>query len=228
MAHIDPHDGHSPAGADSVKRLILVNGTGDYQPQEYATDRWWKSGSAFTALLQDAGYTPVIRTKAGIEVPPWSGKLDGTFWSGKAERSWYHAGESRLASDLLKLPQTQRWMIVWSHGLQPAVLAAGTLARMDPPERIAGLISICSPLRRGLAAEYAAVVAAVPWRHIYTTNIFSNRMQWMGARMAKWEMPGADNKRMKGIGHGELLLDPETHRDLVQTGILDFLDAHYT
>jgi hypothetical protein len=209
-----------------MKPIILVNGTGDYEPKEYSTTRWWKSGSRFTSILRSAGYGSVVRTKAGIEVPPWSGKLDGTVWSGKEKRSWYHAGESRLASDLLKLDPNDRWMICWSHGLQPAVIAAYTLQRMGEP--ITGFISVCSPLRRDLMPYYEAVIdAGIPWRHVYCKHVWGNRMQWMGSRGGKWEMPGADNVRLHDIGHGAILTDPDNHREQLQAGIISFLYEHY-
>jgi hypothetical protein len=69
------------------------------------------------------------------------------------------------------------------------------------------LITICTPVRKDMRDAYDAVTC--PWLHVYDANIWSNRMQLFGARLSfEMKMPGAQNLKLKGIGHSELVRDP--------------------
>ena len=84
------------------------------------------------------------------------------------------------------------------------------------------LITVCSPVLRALADVYSVVQAL--WLHLYGTG-WSNRMQFLGQRVRlTWAMPEpAENRRLEGIGHSNLLRDPERFEAVYPTLVVLFL-----
>jgi hypothetical protein len=200
--------------------VVKVAGTHDWNPQETTHERWWQRNSRFTQKLKAHGYEHVGWDVAGQEIPQWSCALSGTFFAGRDLRTWWR-GAFSLASQLIELPLVDRNIIAHSHGGNVAVLAVVIMnAKGEPVSR---LITVCAPVRRDMVEFYKLIKC--PWRHIYSREMWRNRMQWMGSRVRlTWEMPGkVENFELGGIGHSDLLREPDRFPDEIEEGIVGFL-----
>jgi hypothetical protein len=205
-----------------MRRVVKVAGTHDWNPTELSHDRWWQSDSRFTEKLAKCGFDHVGWDVSGQEIPQWSCALSGTFFAGRDLRTWWRGGFS-LAAQLLKLPTDERNVIAHSHGGNVAVLALMILASHN--EQVSCLITVCAPVRRDMTVHYKAVTC--PWRHIYSKQVWGNRMQWMGSRVRMaWKMPGdvVDNYEADGICHSDLVRDPDRCEHVFDDGIVSFLE----
>lgn len=188
---------------------VPVAGTHDWAPGTAAT-RWWQAASPFTQMMRRLGLD-----RAGQEWPFWSTALAGTVFAGRTRRVWWH-GAYVLATFLKTLPLEDRNLIALSHGGQVAAIAASRLV----PVRT--LVTVCTPVRRDLDDVYRVVQAR--WLHLYCVG-WSNRLQFLGQRVRlRWQMPApAVNKRLKQIGHSDLLRDPDEFEDVYREVIAPFL-----
>ena len=195
-----------------------VAGTEDWSDPDGGLSRWWQSGSAFTALMLTHGWHRRGWSWHGIELPAWSTQLAGTFFSGRDDRTWKR-GAYGLAEEMEQVPVSERNLIAHSHGGNLAVKTANLLAPYGGLHR---LVTVCTPRRRSMADEYTSVHC--PWLHLYSSNVWTNRMQWMGARWGKWTMPSpARNVRVKGIGHSKLLRQPTRFASEISDLVVGFL-----
>ena len=179
---------------------------------------WWEPRSRFTAFMKRFGWERHGWSRHGIELPEWSSVLTGTFFSGRDDRTWTYDAEG-LAERQEKLPVPERNLICVSHGGQLGVLVAKLL---EDHGGINSLTTICTPRRRSMQDDYEAVQC--PWLAFYNTNVVTNRMQWLGARGAKWKMPEpALNVRVKGSGHTGLVREPRKFQSVLQEHLIPFL-----
>ena len=198
-----------------------VAGSEDWDPPEDGWNhRWWQRNSDFQMLM--GGHDVERRGWAWeeLDLPAWSTQVAGTWVSGRDIRTWWR-GAYGLAEELGQRPVADRILICHSHGGQIGVLVEHLLA---PHGGLHKLVTVCTPRRRGLWAYYAAV--SCPWLHIYNTNLWTNRMQWVGARGAGWKMPApAQNVRVRGIGHSDLLRAPFRFESVFKDVLVPFLRA---
>lgn len=143
----------------------------------------------------------------GVDLPPWGTDLGGTFFAGPLLRSWWRAAYG-LAEELEPEDFETRNLVCLSHGGNIGVMVDVLLRRHGTSGGLHRLVTVCTPQRRSMREHYATV--SCPWLHVYSTNLWTNRMQWLGARGAGFKMPEpATNVRLPGIGHSDLLRDPE-------------------
>ena len=196
-----------------------VAGTEDWDPPEDGLNlRWWQRSSVFSQIMTAHGCARTGWSYQGLDLPPWSTQLAGTWVSGRDIRTWWR-GAYGLAWELEQQPPETRTLICHSHGGQVGVLVAWILRESGG---LARLVTVCTPRRRAMRQYYEAVDC--PWLHIYNTNLWANRMQWLGARAAGWTMPApAENVCVKGIGHSALLREPDRFAAVYQDVLLPFL-----
>lgn len=202
--------------------ITLVAGTEDWEwPDTGENMRWWQSQSEYTALMRGFGCQRHGWRRHGCDLPPWSTALAGTFFSGRDFRSWWR-GALGLAEDLETLPVRDRNLICHSHAGNLGVMVASDLQRSAGG--LNSLVTICTPRRRDKTMQALYEAVECPWLHIYCKHVWSNRMQWMGARGASWMMPApAQNAKVKGIGHSELLRQPRRFEHIHREIIIPFL-----
>ena len=199
--------------------IVPVAGTHDWEPPEDGLNlRWWQGESDFTALMTVHGITRHGWHWHGLDLPPWGAVLAGTLFAGRDLRTWWR-GAYGQAEDLERLPVEKRNLLCHSHGGNVGVLVARLL---EPCGGLNSLVTVCTPRPRVMQEYYERVTC--PWLHIYNTHLWSNRMQWLGARGASWKMPEpARNVRLKGIGHSELLRQPRRFESAYADVVLPFL-----
>ena len=193
---------------------VPVAGTHDWNPDE-AGGRWWERDSAFATFMSRHD----VERRGRAAFPFWSTALSGALFVGPARRAWWH-GAYVLADYLEGLPFDERNVIALSHGGQVAAIAAGLVTGVHR------LVTVGTPVRKDLARAYRRI--RCPWMHLYSTG-WENRWQVFGELFdrgvrRRWDMPApALNRRVEGIGHGDLLRDPERFEDVYTGIILPFL-----
>jgi hypothetical protein len=204
-------------------KIILIPGTRDWSPLEDSLNlRWWQRDGDLTRLWERHGFQRYGWDYHGIDHPQWATVLSGTAWADKDHRTWYR-GAFGQETELEKLFKEDRNVICHSHGGNLGVILA-----LEAQKYIGGLnslITICTPVRKDMQEMYEAVTC--PWLHIYDGNFWTNRMQWFGARLRfEMKMPGiAQNLKLEGIGHSELVRDPLRFREIHVSKLMPFVKA---
>lgn len=205
---------------------ILVAGTWGWK--DNGTVEWYCPGHPFGQFLAAQGHAPVYDGNKPFE---WSTGLNGTFWTGR--RDW-QAGGAALAYFCRSLGRAHVDIIGHSHFLQVVAFAAA-----EHDLKIDTLISVSSPIRKDMAAEYAALRKNTRyWLHLHSDG--SDKMQWLGELFdGGWRswIPGGDarivrsapladrNDFVPGVGHSDLLYRPEQYHHWVDRGWLAALGA---
>ena len=183
-------------------KYIAGAGTRDWTSPPWppqADWRWCQLRSRFTQKMAVHGLELHAPWSVfGMDVPPWSCELSGTFFAGKDLRAWWR-GAASLVAALLELPPEDRNMLLHSHCGNAGILAAFLIEANG--ETVRSLTTVCTPRRRELD-QYSTALKCRR-RQITTKEIIGNHMQWMGGRFSSWSMPdGWDNYVAKRkIGH---------------------------
>jgi hypothetical protein len=194
-----------------MKQIVCCPGTNEWPSP--GTAPWFQTGSAFSDLLLTEGYTQALPD----EIPAWSSELGGV--KDLTSRAWEY-GAAVTIPRVLALDEADRNIIGASHGGQ---VAARIASRVD----CARLLTIGTPVRHEMAEIYATVTC--PWLHVYSTG-WENRWQYFGQLFDRHvgfslQMPApAQNIRLEGTGHVDLVREPARFDTIYQRVILPFLD----
>lgn len=198
---------------------ILVAGTGSWKDDGRVD--WYCPGHAFGTFLKGEGIEPIYD---GAHPFIWSTDLAGLpLFTNK--KDWAAGGAALayfvMAAAALRSHDTA--LIVHSHGLQVAAFAAANHGL-----KVDTLISVGSPIRKDLAAQYAALRKQTRyWLHIHSDG--SDRWQWLGELFDGHfgivrECALADrNDFVPKVGHSELLRAPAQYHHWVNHGWLKLL-----
>jgi hypothetical protein len=170
--------------------------------------------SAFVKELEKLGGKPILDESGNLY--RWSGKLNGTFWTG--EREW-HEEACRLEGILKAYPVKDRILFCHSHGGQiPIILASRGF-------HLRTLTTFATPYRPNLQPDLAAKYIGF-WQHVYDPNwdlIATLRRKLGGIGGGDfWErrflIPGVLNVAIPGIRHSRVFT---THlEEMKQAGVL--------
>ena len=195
---------------------VPVAGTCDWKPDDEDLC-WWQAGSGFEGYMRRHGFV-----RQGLTWPFWSTAKAGTLLADRKGVTWRHGAVANIVPFLATIPLEQRKLVCLSHGGQVGAIAASQI-------QCDRLITIGTPVRADLEETYARV--SCPWLHVYSTGV-ENRWQLFGQLFdgffgVRWQMPApAENRCIEGIGHSDLLRDPEKHDDVYQREVLPFLRGH--
>lgn len=205
---------------------ILVAGTAAWSDD--ARCDWYCPGHPFGRFLADEGAPPQYDDETRPFV--WSTDLAGVpLFTSKKDWS---AGGAALAYFIRaqQLPADETALIVHSHGLQVAAMAAA-----EHNVKMRTLLSFGSPIREDMRVEYQALRShALYWLHVHSDG--SDRWQWLGELFdgdwRRWFTGGralrvaplADrNDFVPHVGHSELLRDPAQFHHWIERGWIDAL-----
>lgn len=202
---------------------FLVAGTGSWKDTN-AVD-WYCPGSDFAQFLAKAGVPPAFDGNGTPKPFVWSTDLGGTPWTGKDDWAAGGAALAYFVADRLGRQAMATAAIVHSHGLQVAAYAAA-----EHGLKFRTLISVGSPIRYDLAAQYKALKANTGyWLHLHSDG--TDRWQWLGELFDRrnpfaWRVvrdcPYADkNDFVPKVGHSQLLRDPAQFHYWVDRGWID-------
>jgi len=164
---------------------------------------WWRAESPFARELMRQGV--ILLDPA--DPFTWTTELDGIVGENKV---WKDAGD-KLRLYAQAKGQARVSVVAHSHGGNVVAYAAAAGLVIDR------LITVATPVRGDLAAEYGELRQAVQtvWIHLYSDA--SDWIQWLGSWFdGSWRfrrrMKGADlNFKTPAVGHSGLL-DPELWR----------------
>jgi hypothetical protein len=200
---------------------ILVAGTDSWKGKN--DNDWFCPGHQFGQFLADQGVAPIYDD--GPRPFIWSTDLDGVPGVASGTRDWAAGGAalSYFVRLYLRMPGFRTALIVHSHGLQVAAFAAA-----EHDLKIQTLISMGSPIRQDLGAQYKALRANTQyWLHVHSDN--TDRFQILGELFDGHvgivrEAPLADkNDFVAKVGHSELLRDKAQYHHWVERGWLSQL-----
>jgi hypothetical protein len=188
--------------------IILVPGT------FHSDGDWSCPGSPFRLYLASRGFECV-------RFEGWSGDVDGLpqpFENGN--HSDWKAGGFALGYLLAKQPAP---IIAHSHGGNVVAYAAGLVGISIP-----ALVTVCTPVRKDMAAWYARSRPRIGhWRHVYSLSFdFWQRAGELLDGQVGWsrEMTEAHNNiGIPAIGHSGLVDAPEHFHYWEDAGMLDVL-----
>lgn len=201
--------------------VVLVPGTHGWRGLS-TSGQWWQPGSPFVRMLEAAGITVLTPYV-------WTTDISGLWWTGRRE---WEAAAYGCATHLQHYGRCEGRVVhvlAHSHGGQVAALAATLGAD------IGSLITVAMPVREDMMPIYYASRRHVrDWLHLYSAG-WRDRMQWLGALMdgrlgvrrhlGMAPLPGHTivDQRLTGLGHGDLLRDPDGIRQWAAQGWLDYL-----
>jgi len=193
---------------------IPFAGTRDWSPGD--TDRWWQQESPHADFMASHGFKC-----RSLYYPWWATALAGTVFAGPSKRVWYHG--ALVAADWIErngIPIADRNLIAYSHGGQVAKIVATFI-----PVRC--IVTIGTPIRKDMREHYEK--ATGKQLHVYSTG-WENRWQAFGSLFDKdlrlsWQMPFSENKKIQGIGHGDVLEKPDKWHVLNDEGVLSWIKS---
>lgn len=205
-------------------RPILVAGTGSWDNDGRCD--WYCPGHPFGVFLLKYGVAPAYDYVSQLAQPfVWSTDLSGVPFLRKHLEDWAAGGAALdyFVRAQKGLESKDTALIVHSHGLQVAAFAA-----QQYNLKIRTLVSVGSPIRADMAAQYAALRKNTDyWLHLHSDG--SDRWQWFGELFDGHfgivrETPLADrNDSVPGVGHSDLLRDPAQHHYWTERNWLDVL-----
>lgn len=198
-----------------------VAGTGDWNQPDDDLFRWWRERSFFTDVMADHGWHRRGPSWHGVELPAWSTQLTGTFFAGRNHRTWKRE-TYEFARALELVPPEDRNLVCHSWG---GIIGVKVANLLEPYGGIARLVTVNAPMRKSMRPEYEKAAASCEWLQLYNTNIWTNRMQWLGARGGPWFFRGATAVRVRGGGHSDLLRKPQRFLSTISEVIVPFLEA---
>lgn len=193
-----------------MAKVLLVAGTsGLFGWDAHARGHvdWWRTGSPFVQALEAHGHQ-LADPDDGYS---WTGDLDGLI---ARDREWLEAGNAL------------RWW--WrAHGGADAVIGHSHALQVIAYARIPApvLVTVGSPVRGDLMAEYAKLAAVVGrWRHLYSDadcwQILGEFRDGSGLGTWRRTLPWAENVFVPGRSHAGLL-EPAVWDALGAWGWLD-------
>lgn len=180
---------------------------------------WAEDGSPFRTMLEREGFR-VVRFQG------WTLNVGGVpnLLSRGKHRDWCAGGWS-LGYLLRGMALEDRNVICHSHGIGPTLYEPASCGQI-PINRV---ISVCSPVRADLQELATEAVKRIGrWRHIAATDgdpwqrlgeIFDGKIGW---NERKWKQ-AHENLAIPGIGHSQLLNDPDYFSLWKDDGMLEFL-----
>lgn len=182
---------------------IPIHGTWAIDEQEVA---WWKHSGAFGRYAERNNVFQLYPDTLGIPFI-WSSDISGfkyNFASGNRKHTDWRAGGFSLEYYLQNVPESDRNLIIHSHGLQPVAYAATQGVEFN------NVISVCSPIRSDMMDAYEILrFRSKNWLHIYSNR---DPIGWLGQfgdgrafGSRKVDIPGVENQLLNDINHTDIL-----------------------
>jgi pimeloyl-ACP methyl ester carboxylesterase len=207
---------------DPVKAFYLpVAGTwgydGDPDPSE-----WWHPYSPWANFMAGRNIFHLDPDEPFV----WDGAIDGLNWPWSTSRQknlGWMAAATQLKRWLKTVPVCDRNIVAHSHGGQVALYCAMSL----PINR---LVTVSTPVRAEMDAVARAAVCNIAggWWHLH--GDWKDRWQIFGGLMdgacrieRRFLIPGVVNMGFPGIGHTDLLCNPDRFPLWEREGIVAFL-----
>jgi len=218
-----------------MNTYLPIAGTWNWTLGDPAPRHWWAPESPFAAMMTGQGF----RSIGDGEPFLWSTDLGGMTWTAKllnrsGLETWGAAGYS------LKLylcppehdpsnpipnyvPVADRRVIAHSHGGQVALMAAAAGLKIHR------LITVATPVRADMRPTIRAALPNIgAWLHLY--GDWHDRWQWLGELMdgslgieRRFRYFSVMNEAVQGIGHSDLLENPDWFWAWKERGWLEFL-----
>lgn len=196
-------------------RWSPIHGTGK------RVERWSRATSLFSLSMAARGFEVILDSTTG-ETFEWGGKLDGTPFE-RGNPDWVQAGLA-AAYFFEDVEDADLNFIAHSHG--GAVVAEFLAFRS-----VRALVTVGTPARKDVKRKLAAALhdgRLGAWMHLFDARwdwiaslgqLFDERL--FGSRAMK--VPGMLDVPIAGIGHSNLLHEPEQFHHVEALGVLDLL-----
>jgi hypothetical protein len=154
---------------------LVIPGTHAWKPKELK-GQWHharphaQDDSAFTLMMRREGFERIDADDPYV----WSTLVDGLFYR---KLSVWHSSALNFKAHvtrILRLPPLERVVLVHSHGLQVAYIAAALGCYIHT------LIDICGPVRHDVIQEYGEAARKNIGYHVHVHSDRSDRMQIWG------------------------------------------------
>jgi hypothetical protein len=198
---------------------IPIHGTWAIDDTEIA---WWRSTGAFAQFARKNN----VFQENTVNFPfVWSSDISGFKYnlsSGNRKHTDWRAAGYSLAYYVQNIPESDRNLIIHSHGLQPVAYAAMLGVEFN------NVISVCSPIREDMMDTYEILrLRSKHWLHIYSNRDLIGWLgqfgdgRFLGSR--KVDIPGVQNQLLKDINHTDVLKIGKRMDYWLTNGWFDFL-----
>lgn len=197
---------------------IPIHGTWAIDEAEIA---WWRISGAFAQFSKRNNVHQFVLN--GLPFI-WSSDISGFKYnlsSGNAKHTDWRAAGWSLIYYLQNVNQSNRNLIIHSHGLQPVLYAASYGLEIN------NIISVCSPIRSDMnEVTEAARFRIKNWLHIYDSK---DIIGWLG-QFGDGKLIGSrksahsdENHHLSGINHTDILKIGKKMDFWIKNGWYDFL-----